>query len=43
MIDDEWIIPLVDASKGKLAKSSARLGRDPIKYDADRPNAAAYS
>ena len=43
MIDDEWIIPLVDARKGKLAKSSARLGRDPIKYDADRPNAAAYS
>lgn len=43
VVDDEWIVPLVDARRGKLAKSSARLGRDPIKYDADRPNATAYA
>ena len=41
-VDDEWITPLVDARRGKLAKSSARLGRDPIKYDADRVNGSAY-
>jgi heme-degrading monooxygenase HmoA len=43
VVDDEWIIPLVDVRRGKLAKSSARLGRDPIKYDANRPNADAYA
>ena len=43
VVGEQWITPLVNAQKGKLAKSSARLGWDPIKYDADRPNGAAYA
>lgn len=42
VIDDEWITPLVDIRKGKLSKSSARLGRDPTKYDVDRPSGEMY-
>lgn len=28
-VDDHWISPLVDASKGRLRSSAGRLGRDP--------------
>lgn len=42
VVGDEWIHPLVDARRGKLAKSSARLGRDPTKFDAERPGADRY-
>ena len=42
VIDDEWIAPLVDVRKGKLSKSSARLGRDQTKYDVDRPFGEMY-
>jgi heme-degrading monooxygenase HmoA len=42
VVDQQWISPLVDARRGKLAKSSARLGREDIKYDADRPAASEY-
>jgi hypothetical protein len=38
----EFIHPLVDARKGKLAKSSARLGWDPTALDAARPAAEKY-
>ena len=43
VVEDEWIMPLVDARRGKLAKSSARLGRYPTKYDEDRPDTDAYA
>lgn len=33
VVPDEYISPLVDASRGKLAKSSGRLGREPTRYD----------
>lgn len=41
-VDEQWIYPLVDARRGKLAKSSARLGWDPTKLDAARPAAETY-
>jgi heme-degrading monooxygenase HmoA len=41
-VSEEWIHPLVDARKGKLAKSSARLGWNPTALDAARPAAAKY-
>lgn len=42
VVNDEWLTPLVDARKGKLAKSSVRLGRDATKYDADHLSVGAY-
>jgi heme-degrading monooxygenase HmoA len=41
-VTEEWVSSLVDARKGKLAKSSGRLGMSDTKYDANRPNGAAY-
>lgn len=43
VVDEKWVRPLVDARKGKLAKSSGRLGIPPIKHDADRPFAEVYA
>jgi heme-degrading monooxygenase HmoA len=41
VVSDEWISPIVDARKGKLAKSSGRFGRGTdTSFDATRPNAA---
>ncbi|KAK5084855.1 hypothetical protein LTR70_007756 [Exophiala xenobiotica] len=36
IVPDQWISPLVDARRGKLAKSSGRMGREISKYDANR-------
>lgn len=36
IVPDQWISPLVDARRGKLAKSSGRLGREVTKYDENR-------
>lgn len=33
IVPDQWVSPLVDASRGKLARSSGRLGWDPTKHD----------
>jgi heme-degrading monooxygenase HmoA len=41
-IDDKWIHPLVDAQRGKLAKSSGRLGWNPTQHDAVRPAGETY-
>lgn len=41
-VADEWIYPLVDARRGKLAKSSGRLGWDATKHDTVRPAAEEY-
>ena len=41
-VADEWIHPLVDARRGKLAKSSGRLGWNPTQHDAIRPAAEEY-
>lgn len=41
-VDEEWIHPLVNAKKGKLAKSSGRLGWDPTQHDAIRPAGETY-
>ena len=40
---EEWISLLVDARRGKLAKSGFRLGRGEIKNDADRPYGEKYA
>ena len=37
IVPDQWVSPLVDASRGKLARSSGRLGWDPTKHDAKHP------
>lgn len=42
VVDDEWITPLLDASRGKLAKSSGRMGRGDSKYDAGRIGSEKY-
>lgn len=36
VVSDQWISPLVDARRGKLAKSSGRMGREVSQYDANR-------
>lgn len=41
-VADEWIYPLVDARRGKLAKSSGRLGWNPTQHDTVRPAAEEY-
>lgn len=42
VVADEWISPLVDASRGKLAKSSGRMGRTITKHDATRVGKDTY-
>jgi len=42
VVPDEWISPLVDAQRGKLAKSSGRMGRQVSQYDADRVGKDVY-
>lgn len=37
VVPDEWISPLVDVSRGKLSRSSGRLGWDPTKHDERHP------
>ena len=39
---DEWISPLMDASRGKWKASSARMGAEKTKYDEDRPDGDVY-
>ena len=41
-VSEEWISPLVEANRGKLASSAGRMGRGATKFDADRPNAGVY-
>ena len=36
VISTEWVSPLVDAKRGKLARSSGRLGREVSMFDANR-------
>jgi len=36
VVPDQWISPLVDAHRRKLARSSGRLGRDITQYDTSR-------
>jgi len=36
VVPDQWISPLIDARRGKLAKSSGRMGREISQYDANR-------
>lgn len=33
VVSDQWIAPLVEANRGKLARSSGRLGWEPTKHD----------
>ncbi|ETN46660.1 uncharacterized protein HMPREF1541_00846 [Cyphellophora europaea CBS 101466] len=42
VVQHEFIHPLVDARRGKLAKSSGRLGWDATQHDRERPAAEAY-
>ena len=42
VVEDCWVSPLVDARRGKLARSSGRLGIEKIAGDATRPNGEAY-
>jgi heme-degrading monooxygenase HmoA len=42
VVDEKWVRPLVEARRGKLARSSGRLGIAPIKHDADRPAPEEY-
>lgn len=39
IVPDQWINPLVDASRNKLSRSSGRLGWDPTKHDERHPMA----
>lgn len=39
---EEWISPLMDASRGKWKASSARMGVEKTKYDEDRPDGDVY-
>lgn len=41
-VSDEWISPLVDASRGKLRSSSGRLEMEPTRFDRNRPDANVY-
>ncbi len=41
-VSDEWISPLVDASRGRLKSSSGRLGVAPTRFDRNRPDANVY-
>ena len=41
-VDDQYISPLVDVSRGRLAKSSGRLGWDPTKHDERSPAMSVY-
>ncbi|KAJ9652785.1 hypothetical protein H2198_007967 [Neophaeococcomyces mojaviensis] len=42
VVPDEWISPLVDAKRGKLAKSSGRMGREVSTFDATRVGKETY-
>lgn len=42
IVDDSWVSPLVDVSKGKYRTSAGRLGWAPTKHDATRPNLVDY-
>lgn len=37
VVSDQWICPLVEANRGKLARSSGRLGWQPTKHDEKHP------
>jgi heme-degrading monooxygenase HmoA len=37
VVPDQWVSPLVDANRGKLARSSGRLGWAPTKHDEKHP------
>lgn len=43
VVADEWITPLVDARRGKLAKSSGRMGREISQYDNTRVAKETYA
>lgn len=43
VVPDEWISPLVDARRGKLAKSSGRMGREITKFDENRVAKETYA
>ncbi len=42
MVGDEWISPLIDASKGRFKASSGRLGMKETRFDSDRPDGDVY-
>lgn len=41
-VGDEWISPLIDASKGRFKASTGRLGMEATKFDRDRPDGDVY-
>ena len=41
-VAEEWISPLIDASKGRFKASSARMGVDATRFDAHRPDGDVY-
>lgn len=43
VLADEYVSPLVDARRGKLSRSSARIGIEEIEGDKDRPSAELYA
>lgn len=43
VVPDQWISPLVDASKGKLARSSGRMGRQIQTFDTTRVAKDVYN
>lgn len=43
VVPDEWVSPLVDARRGKLAKSSGRMGREFTKHDETRVAKETYA
>lgn len=43
IVPDQWVSPLVDARRGKLAKSSGRMGREINMYDETRVAKEVYA